>query len=98
MPFTISTKVRLKLAEKHGVSEEEINECFLNREGPYFSDNREDNRTDPPTYWFVASTDKGRILKVVFVRHPDRFAIKTAFEPTDGSDRLYLDLIQTCKS
>ena len=92
MKFKISPRVQEKLATRHQVSGQEILECFANRVGPYFIDDRADNQTDPATYWFVAETDKRRVLKVVFVRYPDFFAIKTAFNPEDGSDKLYTNL------
>lgn len=90
--FKISRRISKKLREKHSVLSAEVFECFMNRSGPYYSDSRADNQTDPPTYWFVAETDAGRVLKVVFVRYPDFFAIKSAFEPNDGSDALYAKL------
>jgi uncharacterized DUF497 family protein len=89
MDFKITDRVLRKLRERHGVEREEVGECFLNRTGKFYGDSREDNKTDPPTYWFVAETDKGRLLKVVFVRYPDRYQIKSAYPPDDGSDRLY---------
>lgn len=92
MQVKVSERVLKKMRQKHGVEPEEVAQCFLNRSGKYYTDTREDHRTDPPTYWFVAETDKGRVLKIVFVRHPESFAIKSAFEPKDGSDRLYQEL------
>lgn len=92
MTVRISPRIAEKLKTRHHVSGQEINECFANRVGPYFTDTRLDHQTDPPTYWFVAETDKGRVLKVVFMKYPDHFAIKTAFTPTDGSDALYTRL------
>lgn len=89
MPVTLSKEVEEKLAEKHNVSPVEVYECFANREGPYLLEDREEHQTDPPSYWFVAETDKCRKLKVIFVRYPDHFAIKSAFEPEDGSEATY---------
>lgn len=88
-PFRISAHVTQKLLDKHRVTREEVIECFMNRDGPSFDDARRDHQTDPPTLWFVADTDRGRTLKVVYMEFPDFFAIKTAFEPRDGSDDLY---------
>jgi hypothetical protein len=67
MPLWYSDDVRKKLAEKHKVSEDEVRQCFENREGDYLEDPREEHRTDPPTHWFVAETNRLRVLKVVFV-------------------------------
>ncbi|MEI2429178.1 hypothetical protein RDV84_23200 [Lysobacter yananisis] len=92
--FKISPGVAEKLRTRHSVTSDEIAECFANRTGKFFEDTRAGNITNPPTYWFVADTDTGRKLKVVFVRHVDYFAIKTAYEPTDGSDTLYLELCE----
>jgi hypothetical protein len=89
MDFKISQRVLEKLKNKHGIERSEITECFCNRTGPYFADTRLEHQTNPPTYWFVAPNDKGRLLKVVFMRYPDYFEIKTVFVPTDGSDALY---------
>ena len=94
MDFKISAAMVAKLETKHGITPKEVAECFANRAGRYFSDTREEHQTDPPSYWFVAATDKGRILKVVFVRYPTFYAIKTAYEPTDGSDRVYEQLCE----
>ncbi|MBH1529900.1 DUF4258 domain-containing protein [Stenotrophomonas maltophilia] len=94
MTFKISRAVADKLQIKHKVSASEISEAFLNRSGGYFTDTRQDHQTNPPTYWFVSETDKGRILKVVFVQYANHFQIKTAFEPTDGSPALYAKLVQ----
>lgn len=58
MEFKISPRVDAKLRERHGVTQIEVSQCFANRHGPFFSDTRADHQTDPPTYWFVAETDK----------------------------------------
>lgn len=92
MDLKISPRVLEKLRDKHDVSSQDVAECFANRHGPFFTDSREDHRTDPPTYWFVSETDTGKILKVVFVRYEGFFAIKSAFPPEDGSDALYEEL------
>jgi hypothetical protein len=89
MEFKISPRVEAKLREKHDVSTSEVAECFANRWGKFYTDDREDHRTDPPTYWFVSETDRGRMLKLAFVRYPEHFAITSAYEPKDGSDVLY---------
>lgn len=80
MEFKISPAIRHKLSTRHNVTAEEVYECFMNREGPSFTDDREDHQTTPPTYWFLSETDCGRLLKVIYVQHPDHFAIKSAYE------------------
>ena len=67
MAIKISHKIREKLEEKHNVCEDEVVQCFANRDGHYLRDEREEHKSDPPTQWFIAETDYGRKLKVVFV-------------------------------
>ena len=67
MNLNVSTKVRQKLADKHGVQVDEIAQCFCNRENGYLKDTREDHQTNPPTLWFIAETDYNRKLKVEFI-------------------------------
>ena len=81
--------MRDKLTQKHRVSEEEIIQCFANRMGRYLIDTREEHRTTPPTRWFIAETDVGRRLKVVFVPLPDGIEIKTAYEPNQVETKMY---------
>lgn len=90
VPIFISPQIRKKLAEKHQVSEDEIRQCFINMDGNYLRDIREDHQTDPPTWWFVSETNRRRQLKVVFIARkvetPDgqqtRIDIKSAFPPS----------------
>ena len=90
MNLYISDRIREKLKDDHKVEECEIIECFANRDGRVFEDTRANNQTDPATLWFVAETNRGRILKIVFIQYPDgKISIKTAYIPEDGSDRLY---------
>ena len=86
----ISTAVALKLSEKHGVTEFEVRQCFYNREGKFAYDTREEHKTNPPTLWFIAETDAGRCLKVVFQRYNStEYVIKSAYEPNADEERLY---------
>lgn len=78
--FKVSSHVQQKLLDKHGVTLNEVYECFTNRERPAFEDERADHQTDPPTFWFIAETDKRRILKVIYVEYEEFFAIKSAFD------------------
>jgi hypothetical protein len=92
MKLKISDAVRLKLATKHGgISEEEIQECFANREGEYLVDEREDHLTDPPSLWFVAETNNGRVLKVVFMHYKDtgEYVLKTTYSANPEGIRIY---------
>ncbi len=91
--LVISLAVRRKLAHKHLVSSEEVRECFRNRQGGLLEDTREQHRTDPPTWWFIASTNAGRVLKVVFVRRSVgsevELHLRTAYSPNDAEQRIY---------
>ncbi len=96
MPLRFSDDVKKKLAEKHGVSEDEVRQCFENLEGEYVKETRIEHLTDPP-HWFVAETNKRRLLKVVFVARriktesgtEIRVDIKTAFPPDSVDIDLY---------
>lgn len=86
----ISKRIAEKLLQKHGVLKEEIWECFLNRTKGLLEDTRLDHHTDPPTLWFIANTDHGRLLKVVFIRAMDGiYELKTAYEPNDKEVKIY---------
>ncbi|MCD7097429.1 DUF4258 domain-containing protein [Stenotrophomonas sp. MMGLT7] len=97
MELKISPRILTKLRDQHRVTQQEVAECFANRWGKFFTDSRHDHQTNPPTYWFVSETDQGRMLKVIFVRHPEFFAIKSAYDPEDGSDALYERLMKEVK-
>lgn len=90
MALKISAAVLEKLAHKHQVAKDEILECFANKEGGDLIDSRADHNTNPPTRWFIASTDFGRVLKVVFMRHENGdIVIKTAYPPNQEEIRIY---------
>lgn len=91
MKLLISQKIRHKLANKSPpVTEEEIVQCFSNREGKFLEDPREEHRTDPATKWFISETDYGVKLKVVFIFYPDKgVAIRTAYTPNPDEIRIY---------
>jgi uncharacterized DUF497 family protein len=78
--LVISAEIREKLSTKHGVTEEEVKQCFENLYGPCVEDTNEDHRTDPPTYWFLAETDRARLLKVAFVQRDGNIYVKSAYD------------------
>ena len=90
MSLKFSSAVNQKLAEKHGVSPEEVQQCFANREGGLLEDIREDHKTDPPTQWFIAETDYGRRLKIVFILKGGDIILKTAYCPNPVEETIYL--------
>ncbi len=87
--IVISTRIRKKLDSKHRVTEKEIRECLENRIGDFLVDNRENHQTDPATLWFIAETDRRRLLKVVFVFKDGNFHIKTAYAPNANEIAIY---------
>lgn len=89
MPLVISPKVRIKLAERHHVTQDEIEQCFANRTGQFLEDTREDHATDPPTQWFISETDSGRTLKVVFIHDNNDIIIRTTYESNAEQRRIY---------
>lgn len=80
LPLRISERIAAKLKEKHKVSIREVEQCFENREGPLLEDDRSEHKTEPPTQWFVASTNQGRLLKVIFVRDDGEVYVKSAYD------------------
>jgi hypothetical protein len=90
MALIISAKVRAKLAAKvPPVTQDEIEQCFTNREGIYLYDIREEHETDPPTRWFISETDFGRQLKVVFIPRIPNIVIRTAYDPNPTEFHIY---------
>ncbi|KPQ03071.1 ADP-ribosyl-[dinitrogen reductase] hydrolase [Marinobacter sp. HL-58] len=89
MALKCSSAVKQKLAQKHGVSLEEVQQCFANREGNLLEDSREEHKTDPPTQWFISETDYGRRLKVAFMLMGSDIIVKTAYEPNETEERIY---------
>lgn len=88
--LNISDAVIKKLFEKHMVVPSEIEECFYNRSKGLLEDTREQHKTNPPTMWFIAETDDGRLLKVVFIEHQNQtYEVKTVYEPNDNEVRIY---------
>lgn len=90
MRLIASPSVQRKLQTKHGVSVDEVEQCFLNQTRVFLEDDRTEHLTMPPTMWFIAETDHGRTLKVVFVEHPSNvYELKTAYEPSPEEERIY---------
>jgi uncharacterized DUF497 family protein len=83
--LNISPSVLQKINQKHQVSENEVNECFLNMTHGFLNDTREDHKTEPETQWFMSKTDTGRELKVCFIKMGDEIVLKTSFAPTNKS-------------
>lgn len=87
--LVISPEILQKLQTKHNVTRREVEQCFENKIGIYLEDTREEHRSDPPTLWFVAPTNYGRILKVIFIFLDGNIYIKSAFEASDKAITIY---------
>lgn len=88
--INVAPDILKKLRIKHNVSLDEVEECFLNREKDCLIDLREDHRTNPHTQWFIAPTDKGRLLKIVWIMEEGLgITLKTAFEPSQEAIDFY---------
>ena len=85
----MSAGVLAKLRDKHGVSLREVEQCFENLCGMYLEDTREDHQTDPPTLWFIAPTNQGRLLKVIFIFLDGNVHIKSTFEADHEAIDIY---------
>ena len=88
--LSVSSGIRAKLGRKvPPVDEDEIAQCFANKCGVNLIDDREDNQTDPPTLWFIAETDRGRLLKIVYVFRNGLCHLKTAYDPNQQEIAIY---------
>lgn len=87
--LVISTAVLEKLRSKHKVDVSEVQQCFLNRRGKLLFDTREQHKTNPPTLWFIAQTNRNRLLKIVYIQKGDEVLLKSAFEPNDIELTIY---------
>jgi hypothetical protein len=88
----IDESIKRKLLVKHNVECFEVAECLANVTLGYLEDTRESHKTNPPTYWFVEQTDKGRHLFVAFMFIDGQVVLKTAFDATPERQNLYRKL------
>ena len=77
----ISAKVLEKLKSRHNVVRSEVEQCFTNLSGKLLTDDRELRKTKPPTLWFIAKTNRGRLLKIVYIQKGVDVILKSAFDP-----------------
>lgn len=89
MELHISNRVRKKLSTRHGVHQDEIHQCFTNRHKGFIEDIREEHKTNPPTLWFVAETNFGKKLKIMFMFKEGEIHIKSAYVASDEITSLY---------
>ena len=92
MELVASEWVKEKISRFHQVSFLEVEEAFFNHEGKYIVDDREENKTNPPTVWFVSETFEGRLLKVVLIPYVDKGVaiLRTSYEP----NKLEIDIYE----
>lgn len=79
MPLVISDELEsaLNLAS---ISRREIEQCFENREGEGIPDDVDHLPSNPPVKVFVASTNKGRRLKIRFTLEGDDVRLRSVAE------------------
>ncbi len=85
----ISPDTLRKLSLKHSVTRAEVEQCFVNRSGRLLMDTRENHRTDPPTLWFLALTNRSRLLKIVYIQIDSTIHLKSAFPPNKIEIEIY---------
>lgn len=89
VPPGIAAKIA---ADDHGnVTEKEVQECFANHTGGYCYDKRPQHLDGDgkPSPWFVAKTNRGRILKIMFVRDGRDLYLKSAYPATDRVQQIF---------
>jgi len=90
MEIYISETIAHKLKEAHNVKGHEVSECFANLKTKFAYDTREGHQTNPPTLWFIGETNRGRRLKIIFLRYNQtEIVLKSAYEPNADEERLY---------
>ena len=89
MAIVISNKIATKLVDRHRVSEREVRQAFENRTGKLLKDSREEHKSDPPTLWFIATTNERRLLKVCFIQRDGDSFVRTAYDPNADEMRIY---------
>lgn len=86
----ISSEILAKLAAKHDVSKSEVEQCFSNRGGRLLEDRRAKHKSNPPTLWFIAPTNKGRMLKIVYIQDGISITLRSAFPPNAQETDIYI--------
>jgi hypothetical protein len=90
MPFEVHPAIEQKLAIKHQVTVEEVNEATANRVGNLLEEMRPANQGTLKRYWFISETNRGRKLKVVFATDGTGDPILiTAYSPNVIEEKLY---------
>lgn len=74
-----------KLAAKHGVTPEEVEEVFFNR--PRYRFAEKGQREGEDVYFAAGQTESGRYLIVFFIQKPANCALILSTRDMDGSER-----------
>jgi len=74
-----------KLAVKHRVTQDEVEEVFFNR--PQYRFVESGHRTGEDVYAASGQTDAGRYMIVFFLRKPDHFALILSARDMDQKER-----------
>ncbi len=74
-----------KLATKHGVTPEEVEEVFFNR--PRYRFAEKGRRGGEDVYFAAGQTENGRYLIVFFIQKPANRALILSARDMDGSER-----------
>lgn len=86
MAIIISPSIAAKIGRQDhgGVTEQEVRECFENHDGRLCWDSRPEHLDGKgqPSPWFVAETNKRRLLKIMFVRDDGDLYLKSAYPAT----------------
>ena len=85
----VTDAVKAKLKTKHKVELNEVRQCFYNKNGRLLTDNRDLHKTNPPTLWFIAETNKGRALKIAYIQIEMEIHPKTAYAPNEDEKHIY---------
>lgn len=85
----VTDAIKGKLKTKHMVDLNEVKQCFHNKCGRLLTDNRALHKTKPPTLWFIAETNRGRVLKIVYIQIKMEIHLKTAYEPNEEEKQIY---------
>jgi hypothetical protein len=85
----ISDSILAKIVSSHYVQRVEVEQAFQNRTAGLLEDARAQHKTNPPTLWFIAPTNKGRRLKIVYIQQGTEVHLKSAFEPNAEEERIY---------
>lgn len=86
----ISEQVVAHIWDKHQIRRVDVEECFFNHiDNRYIEDDRAHNKTNPPTYWFIAENHQCVKLKVVCVFKAGNVYLRTAYPPNEVELSIY---------